>query len=70
MGSLDNFTYYQIGDRYYSVEIISDTFCELILFRNGQFVGSWDFEGPLAYGEALARILEDDEITREDWENM
>ena len=69
MGSEANFTYYQIGRSKYSVERISDNFCELTLFVNDRFKGSWDFEGRHAWGEALARILQDDEITPEEWEN-
>ena len=63
----DKYTYYQIGRNKYSVERINDTFCELTLFTNDRFKGSWCFEGRDAWGEALAKILEPDEITENEW---
>lgn len=67
MGNQANYTYYQIGRNKYSVERISDDFCELTLFINDQFKGSWCFEGHDAYGEALAKILEGDQISESQW---
>jgi hypothetical protein len=69
-GSLENYSYYQIGDCAYSVERISDTLCEIMLYKNKRFIGSYDFDGQDAYGQALAFILSEDEITLDEYNKL
>ena len=60
-------TYYELGFRKFSLEIINPTLCELMLWEDDKFFGSWVFEGATAYSEALAEILSYAEIDEDEF---
>lgn len=59
--------YYEIDNRKFKVEEISEEHYELTMFENGEFVGTWNFTGKTAHAEVLAEILSYSEITDEDY---
>lgn len=60
-------TYYELGFRKFSLEVINPTFCELMLWEDDKFFGSWVFEGATACSEALAEILSYAEIDEDEF---
>ena len=59
--------YYEIANRKFKVEKINERHYELTMFENGEFVGTWNFEGANAWGECLDEILSYSEISDEDY---
>jgi len=65
---MDNrYRYYMVDNRRFKVEQIAEDHYELIVFKNEEFIGSYNFEGDNAYGEALAKILSYNEISEEEY---
>lgn len=70
MSSEINMKYYQIDNAHhmkFSLEHISDTFYELIVFEDDKFAGSYCFKGDNAKAEALEEMLSYCEIDAEDF---
>lgn len=65
---MDKFKYYEIDNRKFKLERISDTFCELTVYEDGEFLGTYCFRGDTAYAEALAEIVSYSEIDERDFE--
>ena len=63
----EKFKYYEIDNRKFKLERIADTFCELTVYENGEFLGTYCFDGNTAYEEALAEILSYTEIDERDY---
>lgn len=67
----DRFKYYIINNLYYSLEMISDDFCEVMVFGdNGEFIGSYCYQGANAYAEALEKIISKCETDLDTWERV
>ena len=64
---MNKFKYYEIGNRKFSLEHISDDFYELVIFEENHFIGTYCFEGSTAYADALAEILSYSEIDEDDY---
>ena len=55
------FKYYEIDNRSYKLEEVSESLYEVTLFEGEKFIGSWCFD---TYAEALEKILSNN-MTRE-----
>ena len=64
---MNKFKYYEIDNRKFKLERISDTFCELTVYEDGEFLGTYCFDGNTAYEEAFAEILSYAEIDEKDY---
>ena len=64
---MDKFKYFEIDNRKFKLERVTEDFYELIVHEKGEFY-SYCFEGTNAYGEALAEILSYSEITEEEYD--
>jgi len=64
---MEKFKYYEIDNRRFKVEQITDDLCEVIIFEGENFVGSYCFEGKDARAEALAEILSYSEINEDEY---
>ena len=62
------YKYFQIDNRKFRIERIDDRFCELTVFEDNEFLGTYCFEGTNAYEEAQAEILSYSEIDEKDWD--
>ena len=59
--------YFEIDNRKFKVERISEYHYELTVFENGKFVGTYNYTGSLACEKAFAEILSYSEISDEDY---
>ena len=64
----EKFKYYEIDNRKFMVEKITENHYELTVFENEEFLGTYNFTGSMAYEEALAEIVSYSEIDERDFE--
>ena len=64
----EKFKYYEIDNRKFMVEKITENHYELTVFENGEFIGTYNYTGSTAYEEALAEIVSYSEIDERDFE--
>lgn len=64
---MEKFKYYEIDNRKFKLEQITDDLCELVIFEGENFVGTYCFDGKNARVKALAEILSYSEIDEDDY---
>lgn len=65
---MDKFKYYEIDNRKFMVEKITEDHYELTVFENGEFFGTYNYTGSTAYAEVLAEIVSYSEIDERDYD--
>lgn len=63
---MEKFTYYKIGTRKFSLEVINDDLYEVTMFDECNFCGTWCFG---SYAAAVTHIIGYAEITEKEYES-